>query len=75
MALHDVVFYLDCEEIEIKLFTVSNAGINFLSILGEIEWNTTTLDYSNFFDVSWSDKDRVVVVYSKYMRHAISHYL
>lgn len=48
----DAVFYLDCEEIEIKPFTVSNAGINFLSILGELEWNTTTLDYSNFFDVS-----------------------
>ena len=48
----DAVFYLDCEEIEIKPFTVSNAGINFLSILGELEWNTTTLDYSTFFDVS-----------------------
>ena len=39
----DAVFYLDCEEIETKPFNVSNAGINFLSILEE---------YDNFSDVS-----------------------
>ena len=46
----NAVFYLDCNEVETKPFTVSNAGINFLSILGER--NTTTLEYNNFFDVS-----------------------
>ena len=46
----DAVFYLDCEEIETKPFTVSSSGINFVSILGER--NATTLEYKNFFDVS-----------------------
>ena len=45
----DAVFYLDCEEIETKPFYVSNAGINFLSVLRER--NTTTLEY-NLFGVS-----------------------
>ncbi len=44
------VFYLDCKEIETKPFTVSNSGINFVSILGER--NSSTLEYENFFNVS-----------------------
>lgn len=46
----DAVFYLDCEEIKTKPFTVSSSGINFVSILGER--NASTLEYKNFFDVS-----------------------
>lgn len=46
----DAIFYLDCEEVETKPFSLMPSGINFLSILGER--NITTLEYKNFFDVS-----------------------
>ena len=46
----DAIFYLDCKEIETKPFTVSNSGINYVSILGER--NVSTFEYENFFDVS-----------------------
>ena len=49
----DAMFYLDCKEIESKPFTVSNSGINFVSILGER--NVSTLEYKNFFDVSYKN--------------------
>ena len=47
----DALFYVDCDVMETKPFTVPSSGISYVSILGER--NVTTSEYNNFFYVSY----------------------
>ena len=46
----NATFYLDCQPLETKSFTLPSSGINYVSILGER--NVTTMEYTNIFEVS-----------------------
>ena len=65
----DALFYIDCEAVEIKPFTIQSFAIGYVSILGER--NLTTLEYTNIFKVSYPRKFVAIANTCSYSMHGI----